>query len=269
MNAAPVINLPVPSFGAFLSKPRDVKLPKSILLYGLPGSWKTSIAASIIKVPKFKRVLFIDVDNGSEVLAQDEAFEDIDILHVPALEDNAFAKLNAVIDEVCKSDLGYDAVVLDTLDVAQDIAEKHFKAKHEGNKNTFAIYGELGQWTDEIVRKLHDSNKFTAIITAHAKEQTSESGAYRIIPRLSGSSKDTIGGIPSIVAYLSFMENPESGKRHNIAVVGESDKTVTKNRYGLPQSIIDLTLPKLYGMIEELTTAKTPIPTTTPVAAAA
>jgi len=245
--------LPKPKWASFIQTPKEVKLPKSILLYGLPGTRKTSIAASIGQVPNFKKVLFIDIDNGAEVLAQRPEFADVSVLSINSLEGGAFAKLNAIIDDITTVDYGYDAIVLDTLDVAQDVAEKHFKTKYEGTKNTFGVYGDLGQWTDEIVRKLHNSSFFTAIITAHAKEQTSESGAYRIIPRLSGSSKDTIGGIPSIVGYLSFLDDTE-GKRRLVAVLGESEKTITKNRYSLPQSIADLTMPKLYDLIEANTT---------------
>lgn len=257
--------LPTPKWASALQTPKEVKLPKSILLYGMPGTRKTSVSASIGQVPKFGKILFIDIDQGAEVLAQREEFANVNVLTINSLESGAFAKLNAVIEDITTIDYGYSAVVLDTLDVAQDVAEKHFKAKYassstSGKKDGFAIWGDLGEWTDEIVRKLHNSTFFTAVITAHAKEQTSESGAYRILPKLSGSSKDAIAAIPSIVGYLEHTSHPETGERHMVATVGESEKLVTKNRYGLPNQIIDLTLPSLYALIEKNTTSKTTNP---------
>ncbi|QIK64612.1 AAA family ATPase [Leucobacter viscericola] len=207
-----------------MQPPEEVGRPKSILLYGTHGTRKTSIAGSIIKAPGFKKVLFIDIDNGAEVLMNDPVIKEaivegrLQILQVSSLDGDAFVKINAVVDEITKTDFGYDAVILDTLDVAQDVAEKVIKKKYEGSKNTFGVFGDLGIWTDEIVRKLHESKHFMSIVTCHSKEQTLESGAHRILPRLSGSSKDAIGGIPSIVAYSSTRQIPKVAIRTSLLV---------------------------------------------------
>lgn len=256
------MSLPTPSFASFIQAPQEVGRPKSILLYGQHGTRKSSISGSLALVDGFKKILYIDIDQGAEVLmsrpetAAKVKDGTIQVLPISSLDPSAFAKLNSVIEEVTQNDFGYDAVILDTLDVAQDVAEKHFKAVYansssSGKKDGFAIWGDLGVWTDEIVRSLHESPNFMAIITAHAKEQTLESGAHRILPRLSGSSKDAIGGIPSIVAYLEYQGHPETGETHLVASVAESDVVISKNRYNLPPLIVDPDMPHLFDLISK------------------
>ena len=242
---------PTPKWASAITSSASSSKPKSIMLYGLPGTRKTSIAGSIALAPQFKKVLMIDIDQGSEVYAQNPLLGNIDILLIDPLEANAKAKLDGVIHDITTTDYGYDAVILDTFDVAQDVAEKVFKATNPDPKNGFWVYGELGVWSDETIRKLHSSPFFTAIITCHSAETKTKSGGVRTLPRLSGSSKEAIAGIPSIVAYLEYGTHPETGERHLLATVGESDNLVSKNRYGLPPVIVDLDMPKLYNLISE------------------
>ena len=249
--------LPKPAWASAFQTAITVAKPKSILLYGTHGTRKTSIASSIAKVAGFKRVLHIDIDNGTEVLGNDEGIVkriqdgSYNVLSINPLEPGAKKKFDAVIDDITTIDYGYDAVILDTLDIAQDVAEKAIKRIHEGSKNTFAVYGDLGIWTDETVRKLHDSPFFTSIITAHEKEVTLDDGSVRVVPRLSGSSKDAIGGIPSIVAHLGWEAHPETGDLHLVSTVGESSRYISKNRYNLPSQILDTDMIDLYSRIEK------------------
>jgi len=269
------IPLPKPAWASAITTADALGPPQSIFLYGLPGTRKTTISATISQVESFKKVLFIDTDNGTTVLSLDPTFSHIEILKIDPLDPNAKAKLDGVIADVCANDYGYDAVVLDTISVAQSMVEKFLKVKYAGDKkNTFAVYGDLGEWTEDTVRRLHNAPHFTAIITCHSQEKLLESGVTKITPKLSGSSKDTIGGIPDLVAHLSYIEHPETNERHLVAIVGESDSLISKNRYRLSQSILDFTMPVLYGLINEKLSKKpaavAPIKTTTtPVAAAA
>lgn len=256
------MSLPVPKFAAGIQAPAEVGRPKSILLYGTHGTRKSSISGSLALVEGFNKILFIDIDQGAEVLMSNPATRakvqdgTIQVLPISSLDPQALVKLDAVIDEITSQDFGYDAVILDTLDVAQDVKEKALKHIHKDSKNTFAIFGELGIWTDETVRKLHESPYFMGVITCHSKEQTLESGAHRILPRLSGSSKDAIGGIPSLVAYLEYQQHPETGEVHLVANVGESNVVISKNRYSLPSMIVDPDMPKLFEMIAKATDAQ-------------
>lgn len=254
---------PKPSWlGAGGGRAKPSGKPKSILMQGTHGTRKTSKASEIALVPGFERVLHIDIDNGTEVLYRrpgiaERIYDPEDnpegtyfIQPIQSLNPNAKAQIEAIVKDITTTDYGYDAVIFDTLDVGQDVAEKAIKAQHAGSKNTFAVYGDLGLWTDELVRSLHECPFFTAIITVHEKENTAEDGTSTILPRLSGSSKDAIGGIPSIVMRLGWVANPETGEPGLVATLGEHEKFITKNRYDLPRQLLNPDLPSIYKMIE-------------------
>jgi hypothetical protein len=253
---------PAPVWASSFQTYEEVGDPKSIFLYGTHGTRKTTIASSIYKVPGINRVLHIDIDQGAETLATDPiiraAIKDgsYNVLPINSLEPHAKANLERVINDVTTTDYGYDAVILDTLDVAQDAAEKVYEAQFAtsgkgGKRDGFAVYGALGVWTDEQVRKLHNCSHLVGVVTAHEKETTFDDGTTRIQPRLSGSSKDAIGGIPSVVLRLQWQTHPETGERALIATLGEDEKLITKQRYRdmLPQHMRDITLPDLYQRI--------------------
>jgi hypothetical protein len=261
---------PKPAWASAFQSIEEVGDPKSIFAYGTHGTRKTTIASSIYKVPGINRVLHIDIDQGAETLATDPiiraAIKDgsYNVLPINSLEANAKIKLDSIIDDITTIDYGYDAVILDTLDVAQDVAEEVFEAQFAtsgkgGKRDGFAVYGALGVWTDKIVRKLHNSPFFVGVVVAHEKETTFDDGTTRIQPRLSGSSKDAIGGIPSVVLRLQWQTHPETGERALIATLGEDEKLITKQRYRdmLPQHMRDLTLPDLYQRIRA--EQKTPV----------
>lgn len=255
--SAPVAELPKPKWGSLLQAPKQVGDPKSIFVYGTHGTGKSTFAGSIVLTPGFEeKCLFVDIDNGAETLASHpgilKAINEgrLDILPINSLAGNAFGQINTVIEDITRNDYGYKAVIFDTLDVAQDVAEKTFKEKYKDSKNTFGVFGDLGAWTDWAVRSLHNAPHFVSIVTAHSKEQTAESGAYRNTPRLSGSSKDAIGGIPSIVTFMEYATDPE-GNRRRLFTLGEHEHYITKNRYSLPNQMADLTMPKLYEAIRK------------------
>lgn len=262
--AAPAVTRPAPpAWASAFQSIEEVGDPKSIFLYGTHGTRKTTIASSIYKVPGITKVLHIDIDQGAETLATDDVIKaaikdgSYNVYPIDSLAPGAKGKVEEVIQEVTTTNFfGYDAVILDTLDVAQDVAEEVFEAQFatsgkSGKRDGFAVYGALGVWTDKVVRKLHNCKHLVGVVTAHEKENTSEDGTIRVQPRLSGSSKDAIGGVPSIVMRLQFQTHPETGERALIATLGEDEKLITKQRYRdvLPQHMRDLTLPDLYARI--------------------
>lgn len=249
-----ITQLPKPAWASAVTTAEKLGPPQSIFLYGLPGTRKTSSAASIAKVSGFSKVLFIDVDNGTAVLSTEPEYANVEIVKIDPLDPNALAKIDGIVSDVAQNDYGYDAVVFDTLSVGQDVAEAALKAKYatagkNGKPDGFAVYGDLGVWTDHLVRKLHNAPHFTGIITCHSTEKRDEAGNLAINPKLSGSSKESIGSIPDLVAHLSFARHPETNEKHLVATVGETPGLISKNRYRLDDVIVDFTLPRLYSLI--------------------
>jgi hypothetical protein len=277
--ATPVINAPiVPPFASMFAKAEQVGPPKCILLYGAPGTFKTSIAGGAIKLPGVTKMLYIDVDNGSEVFANDQdgifrhvnehnmglpGEKTINIVRIDKTASDAFGQLkyflgyrDAVTGTFVRGaafDQGYDTIAIDAFDVAQEIAVQWLLSNTFNEKekvDTRGAWGEVSKWTSDVAWALQNSKEL-GIIVAHSTEGTDEGGQFKIKAKLQGSVKDSIAGIPSIVAHLDFVADPQTKEAKLVATVGQSDIHTTKNRYMLPKEIIDFDLPKLYATIAD------------------
>jgi phage nucleotide-binding protein len=220
---------PEPAFLKLIHKAEVMNRPKSILLYGDAGRGKTWLAASISEVAEFGPVLLIDVEGGSSAIARD--FKTVDVIQIEKHE-----QFQAVYDWLIAGDHKYKTVIIDTIGVVMDRAEKFFGEKPENKGNKFGKWGDLKNWANEIFRTFHTA-PFVSILIAHALDDKDEnSGAIKTTAMLPGSFKSTLPSIPDIVGYMTI-EAQEDGPPQRVLVVGQSDRLVTKNRFGLPAKI--------------------------------
>lgn len=260
-----------PPFAEMFMKPEAVGHPELIAIYGDAGTWKSSTAAAIVEVPQFadKRVLLIDVDKGASVLVNNPAVKrkidngTFNVLPIDKTAPNAFEQLvyflgyqddhgNWQAGQAFQH--GYDVVILDTLDVAQEVAVTyltHNTYNDAGNAlNTQKAWGLVKAWTLGLSWAMKNATAL-GIQVIHAKEET-EAGRLKIKPSLSGGAKDALTGIPDLVAYVDFEQDPaDKDKTRLVATIGENAVTETKNRWMLPSKVPNFTLPLLFQMIEE------------------
>lgn len=306
---APVAMPALPSFAVAASGASAIGFPSCLLLYGPTGTRKTTMIAELVTAGIFKRAVVIDVDNGIETLMVDPAIR-AEIFHPednptgrivvitidPIMDEHAFLKIDSIICEMAGAmhpidgagsqiytkfvpnpqaqPVDVDLVSLDTLNLFQDIAVKFFLSStynSKGQLDTLKAWGEVGIYTDAIVRLFQNTTRFTGAIAMHARTDTENTGKVSIKPKLAGGTKDSIATIPSLVAYLDFESLGPGQGTTLVGTVGESDIYTAKNRYRLEPKITDFNLVRLYQIISEKIGKPLPNhnPSTAPIAAAA
>lgn len=248
---------------------RDVSwaYPKSIALFGRPGTRKTSLAGELVKRPNKPSVFMLNADNGTESFVNDDETSaavisgQLAILSIDKFDPYAFLKMDEVINDLIARPLGFEFAILDSLNVMQEIARDYFLANTfaaNGKRDTQAAWGEIGKWTDKVARGLHNAAHITPVFILHEVTNTEETGSVSVIPKLQGSMKETFASIPSIVAHVGFEaekgeDGSPTGKTELIASLGESEVYPTKNRYSrfLQSEMRDFSLLSLYGQLDE------------------
>lgn len=236
-------NFPELAFAKFIKKADQLNAPKSILLYGDPKNGKTWLAASASEVEALSPVLLIDVEGGASAIARD--WRDVDVINVESHQ-----QLDQVLEGLITTEHKYKTVIIDTLGVAMDRAEKFFGEKPENKNNKFGKWGELKEWTNKTVRALH-SAPFLAILIAHAQDEKDEqTGAVKVMPMLPGSAKNTLPAIPDIIGYMTAEKTEDGVKR--VLNLQSSDRLVSGNRFGLAPKLYEPTMKKIIDKINEL-----------------
>lgn len=230
------------SFAGLIHKAEQLNFPKTVLLYGDPKRGKSWLAASAAEVAEMSPVLLIDVEGGASAVARD--WKDIDVINVSNHE-----QLMAVVNDILNIEHKYKTVIIDTLGVAMDRAEKFFGEKPENKNNKFGRWSELKIWVNDIVRAFH-SAPFVSIIVSHAQDDKDETtGAVKTVPMLPGSAKATLPAIPDIIGYMTA-EVTDSGTKR-VLIVESSDRLVTGNRFGLPPKIYEPSMKKVIDLIKK------------------
>lgn len=241
-------------------KASEVSLPKSILLYGPPKRGKSTLAASIVDVPGFERVLVVDVEGSASAVSQ--WYPEVDIFEVHSAEEFdglIEALVNGAVKEPT-SGKPYDCVIIDTLDKAQERKLEWFDKQPEsfnktGDKNTLFKWGAIKAWTTKLADALHMA-PFLTIFVAHVMDnQDEKTGKITQTVALGGSSKDTFPATPDIVGYFDIVRVKDENTKEvtNVRTIDFTinDKRITGQRYAgkLDGQLADPTFDKIYQKI--------------------
>lgn len=240
-------------------KPSEQGVPQFIVLYGRPGGGKTWLAASISEVAGVDKVLIIDTEGSTKGTLTGFDDSKIDILPVTNL-----AAFESIFDALVDGEHPYDAVIIDTLDVAQDWAIEHYLSV---SKDGFAAWGEVKKWTNKIGNQLQTA-EFKTVVCFHESEDKSPDGTVRKGLQLSGAAKAAWPGMPQMVAWLErkLITETTTDKDGNVtetdvpvtyAHFDSDDGKVTKNRYNLPPIVQNPDFKSLFAHIEKTQKSKT------------
>ena len=158
--------------------------PVVILLYGVPGCGKSSIASTA------NNPLLIDCDRGA-----DRAVIRPDVLTCSSWED---------ITNELETMRDYGTIIIDTAKAALDdfMMAWAIKTDDAARRNALKAYGLIGKEFSQFVANLRAMGK-DLIIIAHAKED--KDGDDRIFyPDVTGQSRDLVQRIADQIGFLSY-----------------------------------------------------------------
>lgn len=227
------------SFLRGVKKAAELKDIKSAIIFGDSGLGKSTLAMSAQAVPSMGPVLVVDIEGSATAGAR--LYPDCDFIPAPTFE-----HLEVIKHDLLESEHPYKTVIFDTLNVAQGIALKHFEQEPENQRNTYGKWADLLEWTTDFVRDMHNA-PFTAIFIAHAEDVKGEFGLQKTTISIQGKAQEKVPTIPDILGYLAFEE--VDGKVERVIYTGQNPRLVTKNRFGLPNRIVDPTMQKIQNEI--------------------
>lgn len=256
--------------GDYLVKPSALNKPEQIILYGKPGGGKSWLAASTSLVEELSPVLIIDTEGSTAGTVAGFPDENLDILPITVTPDDLaqfdevtdavrdeirFQKFDQIVSALMNQNHKYKTVIIDTLDVAQSWAEGHFKRNapitQGGERDTWASYANLKEWTIKIVRNLKAA-PFLSVLVYHETIEKSDTGAMISEITMVGSARTVVPGIPDIVGRVKRYFDEESDKEVTEVFFGSGgDQAATKNRFQLPVVMYDPTMQDIIDAIKE------------------
>lgn len=216
-------------FLSSVKKATAVDKINSAIIFGEYGTGKTWLAASADDIEDYAPVLIVDVEGSAAGVGR--KYPNVDIV-----EADTHQKLEFIINDLLKNEHPYKTVIFDTLNVAQNRAEAFFRKKPENLNNKFGVWGDLKEWTIDLVRKMHHA-PFLAVFIAHSQVDKDENtGRMVTTVKIAGSARTDVPAIPDLIGYLGF-ETDDKGEPIRTLRVGRSNSIITKNRFGLDDVI--------------------------------
>lgn len=209
----------------------DVDRINSAIFFGPYGSGKTWLGASADLIEDYSPVLIVDIEGSAAGVKRGYP-------GVKRISADSHEKLEIIKNELLTKEHPYKTVIFDTLNVAQERAEKWFEARNPGNK--FGKWADLKDWTVDFLRSMHHA-PFLAIFIAHPQVDKDENtGKITTTVSIAGKAREIAPTVPDLIGYIGFEATEEGPQR--VLVVGKDSSFITKNRFGLPNKLYGSTL---------------------------
>jgi len=215
------------------------------LVYGDPGTGKTTFIGSASLVPALCPVLLLDVEGGDLSLT---GFPNVEVVRV-----TSYKQLQPIYDELYRMRHGYRTVAIDNLtelryfgmtDIMIDAVAKN--EKQDPDVPSQREWGKSSEQIRRVVRGFRDLPMHT-IFTAHKKEEELKN-LMVTKPSLPGKLANEVSGFVDLVLfyYMKFVNN--ESKR--LMLTAKTAKEDAKDRSGkLPPVIEDPTMAKIIEFI--------------------
>jgi len=239
--------------GLPITSPQDTEVRINALLYGVPGSGKTTLAASASAVESMSPVLLLDVEGGT--LSIRKRYPNIDVIRIRSFNDlsHVYGELKAQGEA-----LHYKTIILDSLTEIQkfgmyEIMRRAVAAAEEKGEVRDPDLPGIGEWgknTEQIrklVRAFRDLPCHTIFCALAAQEKKGRDG-LRAIPQLSGKLSTEIGGFMDLVFFL-YLKTDNDETRRFILTQGTEDIIAKDRSDSMPQYIESPTMQELSEIV--------------------
>lgn len=227
----------------------------NILIYGQSGTGKTVLSGSADAVPEMRRVLFIDIEGGTESLRS--TYPEVETVRVATWKD-----MQKVYNELHQGSHGFSTVVLDSLTEIQKFnmyaimekvyAEKGDTGKVDPDVPSMREWGKNLEQIRRFVRAFRDLRMHTIFTALEKTEKDDRTGQIFIKPSLSGKMADEVAAFLDIVMYyyVKDIQEGEETLTKRLLLTRKTSKHIAKDRSGkLPVVIEDPTMDKLYRLM--------------------
>lgn len=225
-------------------RPRRPEDSFTMLFYGPPKVGKTLLSGTAADVEELSPVLFLAIEDGSSVLAQD--YHDNPNIDVIELEDYVTAA--RVIEAVASGDTKYRTVIVDTFPELMNLNKEYITKG--ARQLSLPEWGVIADNAIATAKLLHRS-PVNAIFLAHSgRVKDDDSGKVMTSPIFLGNK--TGPEILKVVDVIGLMGigKTESGESVRVLQVLSDGKIDAGDRFGkLDAQIVEPTMSEVYAQI--------------------
>jgi len=233
----------------------------NMVIYGDPGSGKTTLAATANQHEDTKDVFFLDINRGLLSVA-----EETDIIErVPeAIEVEKFSEVRDIFWFLANEDHEFNTVVIDTFTDLQEknlehiVGEKLGKSSRKGSARDSLDdrwredYGESTAQLTRLARSFRDLPMHTIFI-CHRRTDQDDKKRETVGPALTPSLQTNVIGMMDIVGYMYLAPDEDGEGMVHRTLFQSYDKYVAKDRTPgkkLPMTMDNASIPKIINTIK-------------------